>query len=177
MGFGRCSLDKKMIQPGSKFRFLHQKGGGTVYSQLANGKYHVELEEGFFVDVYANEIVEIKIDFSEINSVKNKDSIITNSNVIKNKKSKKNEPILDLHLNQSLQNINHLEMQLSYLKQWLLDCVANKYPFATIIHGDGNGILKKEVVLVLKKNKNIKEILPGDAFKYGTGATKIIFKY
>lgn len=166
-----------MIQPGSKFRFLHQKGGGTVYSQNANGKYHVELDEGFFADVHPNEIVEIKIDFSALQTVKNKDAKGKTTSNLRIAKRPKNEPVLDLHLNDKNTYSNCLETQITYLKSWLADCIKSKINSATIIHGDGEGILKKEVHLVLKSSSYIKEIAAANVFAHGTGATKIVFKY
>lgn len=173
-------IGNKMINSGSKFRFLHQKGGGIVYALNKNGTYHVELDEGFFADVKSNEIVEIKTDFQTIGKVKNKDNK-TNQNG--NKSDLKNNlklPTIDLHLKskaENNQNFHPLEVQIANFKTWLFEQITKKQTAGVVIHGDGNGILRNEILQILKSNKNVKESKQANPFEHGTGATHIIFKY
>lgn len=162
-----------MISTNTKFRFLHQKGGGIILSVNKNGTYHVLLDEGFEADVKQNEIVEIKTEFLDFKAVKNKDEKPAQN--ISKPAAKVQTPVLDLHLSKNSNHEFPLERQMSYFKVWINECLSKHVESAIVIHGDGDGILKNTIHKSLKANPKVKKFSQADAFKFGTGATQIWF--
>ncbi len=83
---------------------------------------------------------------------------------------------IDLHLTKDIINSpyfdpkNALSIQISILEKELDNAILKNITEMTIIHGIGEGILKKEVIKVLKNYPLVSEI------KEEYGKTKIIFK-
>ena len=87
------------------------------------------------------------------------------------------EKVIDLHYEKlppigpgaTTQHV--LEYQIKCLKQYLAKVELAGLKYVTIIHGKGQGILKKEVEHLLKMEKNVKLILP----KNSGGALEVYF--
>ncbi|MEO0895543.1 MAG: Smr/MutS family protein [Bacteroidota bacterium] len=68
-----------------------------------------------------------------------------------------------------------LKVQLEHFRKMLDKAIMDNYASLVVIHGVGEGTLRKEVHKVLKTIKQVKSVEKGDLNKYGNGATKIIF--
>ncbi|TAE48982.1 MAG: hypothetical protein EAZ89_14660 [Bacteroidetes bacterium] len=69
-----------------------------------------------------------------------------------------------------------LAAQLERLARALSDSLQYNYASMIVIHGVGEGKLKKEVHDILKKTRHVKDFEPADAKRYGQGATKVNFR-
>lgn len=84
--------------------------------------------------------------------------------------------VIDLHLSKDIIDSpyfdprNALSIQLDILEKELDNAIVSNTTELTIIHGVGEGVLKKEVQKILKSNKHIRE------FTNEYGKTKVIFK-
>jgi len=72
---------------------------------------------------------------------------------------------------QGLSNTEILELQLNELKRALRAAVNNMQDRLVIIHGIGKGILKEEVIRLLKADTAVSRIEPGWETGYGPGVT------
>lgn len=92
------------------------------------------------------------------------------------------EPELDLHIealsDHGEQMLPHeiLALQLETLARALSDALLQNYSSLTIIHGVGEGKLRKEVQQMLAKTAHVRFFQPADSRRYGQGATKAFFK-
>lgn len=95
---------------------------------------------------------------------------------------KRVEGEVDLHIEALTKNpfelapSEMLAFQLKHLEEKLSQALAENYASLVIIHGIGEGKLRKAVTDRLKKLPHIKEFSPADPKKYGNGATRVIFK-
>lgn len=90
---------------------------------------------------------------------------------------------LDLHLEALLPNANGmtnleiLNIQLASLQKYLQLAINHQQDKMVIIHGIGKGVLRNEVIKILKGNEHISTIESGWQAGYGFGATVVCFKY
>jgi len=88
------------------------------------------------------------------------------------------EAEIDLHIHElvedpgSLENQEILDFQKSYFEKCLESAIANHFLKVTIIHGVGNGVLRENILEILKKFEGI-EVLDASMQKYGIGAIEI----
>ncbi len=137
-----------------------------------------ETEEGFLLTYKAKELVFFSSDFE--NKMKNtfiKSKENTSSSKIKSKGAKSKALFeIDLHyekLPKKHQNLPIIEQQLHYAKMHLTQAHKRRVPRLVIIHGIGDGKLKKELINLLK----LFPVTISDASyqKYGQGATEVYF--
>jgi len=138
--------------------------------------------EGFEFSIFKFNIWTNSIQPKEIflkDQIAAKPTIVNTSNV---KKVGKNEPLeIDLHIHQildkfdKLSNYEMLQVQIARFEEVMTQNMGKKGTRVVFIHGVGNGVLKQEVIKVLKQK--YKSIYYQDAsFKeYGFGATMVIF--
>jgi len=69
-----------------------------------------------------------------------------------------------------------LRIQLEHLERSLSNALADNYQSMVVIHGVGEGVLRKAVRKKLQGLPHVKTIESGDPKKYGNGATRVIFK-
>ncbi|MEM7657502.1 MAG: Smr/MutS family protein, partial [Bacteroidota bacterium] len=111
---------------------------------------------------------------------------IEESEFVRIRKEDKPQPRLesevDLHIEAIVKNVHELapsemlKKQLDFLKQSLSDALVRNDASLVLIHGVGQGILKKEVEEILKHMPQVKSYGPADLRKYGNGATKVVFR-
>lgn len=179
------------MKEGCKVRFLNEKGKGVITKKISEYKVLVENEEGFEVEYFIKNLVEDKpskdyklytiendINLREKYSDYNKQH--KNYNYKKtNKIEIQNEIEIDLHIEElidshkGMSNSEILNIQTIYFRKELNNAIAKKIKKLIVIHGVGEGVLKKEIRKIL--NKNYPKIKYNDAQyrKYGYGATEI----
>jgi dsDNA-specific endonuclease/ATPase MutS2 len=90
---------------------------------------------------------------------------------------------LDLHIEhlidnyKGLNNAEMLQIQLNFLERYLTVAFRNKQDKMVIIHGVGKGVLRTEVIKILKANQFVEKTESGWQAGYGFGATIAYFKY
>lgn len=89
---------------------------------------------------------------------------------------------VDLHIEELVKNptalapSEMLRIQLQHLEQALSQALTDNHQSMVIIHGVGEGVLRKEVRKRLKGYPHVKSFEDGDPKRYGNGATHVIFK-
>ncbi|MCK4562000.1 MAG: Smr/MutS family protein [Flavobacteriaceae bacterium] len=166
---------------GDKIGLINDTLSGII---IKMDKHHITLEcdEGFTYNCKPNEIIQLK-NFDEALSNKNiHNSITEKGNVIpKNNKSRdlKKSSVLeiDLHMHQlidsekGMTNFEMLSIQLAAAKKKLEFAITKKAQRVVFIHGIGEGVLKNELHLMLKKYPV--EIFEASYTNYGQGATEV----
>lgn len=90
--------------------------------------------------------------------------------------------VIDLHLTEEIINSSHfdpkfsLDIQIDYLERKIDESLVMGYENVTIIHGIGEGILKKEVHKFLKSHPHIGDYVNEYHPLYGFGSTVANFK-
>lgn len=141
---------------GEKVLFLHETGTGKVIEVLPGGFYMIEDEDGFKKKYNAGEICKLhtkKLSKDElpelpIESLSKSSRKPLNSNI--------GIPEIDLHIEQLLDSTlnmsNHeiVQYQMKVLRHFMEDAMQKKYRKVLVIHGVGQGVLRREVHLYLR---------------------------
>lgn len=139
----------------------------------------VECQDGFLYSFKANEIVHSK-EWNKLITHHEKDLEKNPSNKKKNKfRSKKGKVIkeIDLHLHElvasekGMSNFEKLSLQLNTARKELESAISNKHQKIIFIHGRGEGVLKSELHLLLKKYPV--SFQDASYTEYGLGATEV----
>ncbi len=161
---------------GDKIIFSLGREKGVIIDIRKSGMVEVAMEIGMNVVVNSNEIA---IDYSTPDL--HQKPINTNRFYLdktKPKTLKKTSNAIDLHISASkklnLEEGKILSSQLEMLSKAINQALVEGTKELIIIHGVGEGILKKAVHEWLKKHKLVKVIAEADNAKYGKGATKVV---
>ncbi|AEW86260.1 DNA mismatch repair protein MutS [Flavobacterium columnare NBRC 100251 = ATCC 23463] len=173
-----------MFSKGDKVSVLDDNINGVVI-KIATDQVWIETEEGFELPFKSNELIligESGMDFSTTNfyAIKKEKEISKPKNSIKEKKSKKDETILevDLHIEKLVQstkgmnNYDILNIQIETAQRQLDFAIKNKIQKVVLIHGVGEGILKAELDFLLNRYSYI-SFQEASFQKYGFGATEV----
>ena len=93
-------------------------------------------------------------------------------------RSGEREAEVDLHIHELVEDFSMMEKAeiLEYQKKYFLRClesaIVNQFLKVTFIHGVGNGVLRDELLDILKKKEGI-EVLDAPMHKYGVGALEV----
>lgn len=165
------------MKKGDKVVFSLGREKGVIINVRPNKMVEVEMEIGMNVLVHHSEIA---IDFS-VDELHQK-PIKTNKFYIektKTKSIKKPTKDVDLHFSPAkiieLNTKHVLSAQLDLLSKALNQAIADGTKEFIIIHGVGEGVLKKAVHDFLKTHRLVKSFSAADFSKYGDGATKVNF--
>lgn len=96
--------------------------------------------------------------------------------------SKRKVVEIDLHIEELVKNplmmrpSDMLKTQMDHFKKALDAAILEHYEALVVIHGVGEGKLRKAVITHAKTLSQIKEIAPADPGRYGNGATKLVFE-
>jgi dsDNA-specific endonuclease/ATPase MutS2 len=160
-----------------KVRFLHESGYGVIKSVLAGNRYLVENESGIELVVYSHALGKI---YSEEYST---EIVYKDSTPIKQKsKEPQEDPEIDLHIEElidhfsRLSNYEILQCQIRYLDTFVQRMLSRNCRRFVVIHGVGEGVLKNEVRVALKKYTGV-SARDANAQKYGKGATLVEVNY
>lgn len=181
---------------GTKVRFLNEVGGGVVVKILSNFKVVVENEDGFDVEYFIKDLVDVKsasdykLDGLEHNlSVQEKIASESKEKQLENfyQKTKSLNRIetpeeieVDLHIEElidthhGMSNSQILDVQMANFKRELNIAIRKKVQRLIIIHGVGEGVLKSAIRQELYDCYPSIEHHDASYRKYGYGATEIL---
>jgi dsDNA-specific endonuclease/ATPase MutS2 len=163
---------------GDKIAVIDDRLEGIV-TAVSENNIHFETDEGFQYIYPMDKVVVIA---SELQEKLNKQKIISkdkDGKLQQKKKYKQNEiPVFDLHIEKIQARHKHLsvamilEIQMKEVERIIHKMKRSHYKQFILIHGEGKGILRKEIVKVLK----YKGLTYTDASyqKYGNGAILVI---
>jgi dsDNA-specific endonuclease/ATPase MutS2 len=169
--------------------FLNEVGGGIVKDYNATTQiYQIEDETGFERPFPENELAELIADQKNISidsaSLLNKNEQNQNSKsfVASDYIQKRNHFWeVDLHTHKIMQSEKGktaselLNYQLFVLKKTIRAVRDQNVQKLVIIHGEGKGVLRQEVVSYLQGLDGIKEFYDANFHEYGKGATTVEF--
>ncbi|MFK7000444.1 Smr/MutS family protein [Flavobacterium oreochromis] len=173
-----------MFSKGDKVSVLDDNINGVVI-KTAVDQVWIETEEGFQLPFRSSELIligESGLDFSKTNfyAVKKEKEIAKPKNFIRDKKSKKDETVLevDLHIEKLVQttkgmnNYDILNIQIETAQRQLDFAIKNRIQKVVLIHGVGEGVLKAELDFLLSRYSYI-SFQEASFQKYGFGATEV----
>ena len=178
-----------MFAKGDKVSVLDDAINGIVVK--VNGKIiTIETEDGFDLNFNESEliIIESSGDFlnniakTNFSSVAKEKEIPKARSFVKEKKSKKEEFVLeiDLHIEKlvpnkrGMSNYDILTIQTETVKRQMDFAQRNRIPKVVFIHGVGEGVLKAELDFLLGRYDNV-SFQDANYQKYGLGATEVYF--
>ncbi len=171
----------------------------TVLDDAINGKVKgfknniviIETEEGFDLEFEARELVKTTdnealkglFGSQSIQAVLKEKELPKKRSFVKEKKSKKEDFVLevDLHIEKlvpnkrGMSNYDILTLQADTAKRQLEFAIRNRMPKVVFIHGVGEGVLKAELDFLLGRYDGI-TFKDADYQKYGLGATEVYIK-
>ncbi|MEO8233878.1 MAG: Smr/MutS family protein [Flavobacterium sp.] len=178
-----------MFAKGDNISVLDDAINGVVLK--VSGKIvTIETEDGFELDYNEKELILIEstsdlmknISKTNFSSVAKEKEIPKPRSFVKEKKSKKEEFVLeiDLHIEKlvpnkrGMSNYDILNIQTETVKRQMDFALRNRIPKVVFIHGVGEGVLKSELDFLLGRYENI-TFQDANYQKYGVGATEVYF--
>ena len=166
---------------------LDEDISGKIVSIAGNNITIIDLD-GFQQQYLKNELVYQSIELSDLaNSIENISEIISEKEDKKHKNSLKVKPKerksprmeVDLHIHQlvpntrNMDNFEILNFQLETARRKIAFAIAKKIQKIVFIHGVGEGVLKYELIRVLKEHEGCLKFYDADYDKYRLGATEV----
>ena len=178
-----------MFAKGDNISVLDDAINGVVLK--VSGKIvTIETEDGFELDYNEKELILIEsssdlmnnISKTNFSTVAKEKEIPKPRSFVKEKKSKKEEFVLeiDLHIEKlvpnkrGMSNYDILNIQTETVKRQMDFALRNRIPKVVFIHGVGEGVLKSELDFLLGRYENI-TFQDANYQKYGVGATEVYF--
>lgn len=179
------------FEVGDKVSLLDEDALAYVLEILPKGNYRVELDDDFSTKmvVSASKLAPYSdISTYKTNKIKKKDTLLyKGTNMCASTKVQKfsqqalSKLVLevDLHIEKlvgskrTLINSEMLEIQLQKVTQVLTENRNNRGMKIVLIHGNGKGVLKNEILKLLKKNFSNYKVSDASMQKYGTGALEV----
>ena len=175
---------------GDHVRFLDQKGEGTIISKVGD-KFIVQDSDGFNWPMQESQLVlidltksdEIQLICKTPNKVKTNDAKSTTVKTTKTGGKGIQTKVVDLHQKalcfgtSKMSPIEIHKLQIQKILSTLNQERSHHGAQIIFVHGKGEGILRSELISVLKKNKNVSTYEDASYQKYGyQGAIKVIIK-
>lgn len=172
------------IRIGDKIKFLDSEGGGQVIAVSGNS-YRILTNEGFEETHQLNSILKVNEDLEK--SLKS--TFVPNGFMKSTKKVQKDSifktktPLIwevDIHIENLLDNFYHMSnyeivnYQLEKCEDILHKALKSKIHKLVIIHGKGQGVLRKEVHNLLYAFRL--DFKDADYMRYSGGATDVFFR-
>ncbi len=180
------------FQINEKVAFLNEAGGGVVRRIDESGFIYVEDETGFERPFRLNQLVRIhgeryQLSEEDFKKLQEKESNVVRKLTLQENKTtnKANTQILweiDLHIESLLEshfgmsNQEILTHQLKEFRNFINQAKTNHVKKLVVIHGVGEGVLKEEVLAILRKDEDV-SYKDADYMFYGKGATEITVRY
>ena len=171
------------VSIGDNVRFLNQTGGGIVID-ISDGKCVVRDDEGMDWPMSESELV--RIDGPEIygNGDSNKDRVYGKKPSSGNSGAQKTGLIeVDLHQSALITRKDQMspgeihEMQKQLIRRTVEQHRGTPGMQIVFIHGHGTGVLRKELIAYLNKNRSVCTYEDAEFHKYGyQGAIKVTIK-
>jgi len=134
---------------GERVLFLHDSGKGVILDISPDGTFQIEDEDGFRRKVHAGEICKIHSESIPVDTVPDNKLTVTRKNLSGNKT--KNRWEIDLHIDtltdstSGMTNHEIVQFQMKSLIRFLEEAQLKKVRKILIIHGVGEGVLRREV--------------------------------
>ena len=179
------------FEVGDKVSLLDEDALAYVLEILPKGNYRVELDDDFSTQmvVSASKLAPYSdISTYKTNKIKKKDTLLymgantgasTKVQKLSQQALSKHVLEVDLHIEKlvgnknSLMNGEMIEIQLRKVNQVLSENRNKRGLKIVFIHGNGKGVLKNEILKLLKKNFSTYKISDASMQKYGTGALEV----
>lgn len=175
------------MKRGEKVRFQNYEGDGIIIDVLENGNYHIQDNEGFDWIMPESEL--IKIDLREVFSISNNDTKCDNkadkNTVFRGKTGGKGTKMKEIDLHQRTlpgysRNMSGVEIH-ELQKKVIIDTLEKEKNHhgqqIIFIHGKGNGVLRNELMAILKKRIGTVIFEDANFHIYGfQGAIKVTIK-
>ena len=149
--------------------------------KFKNLKFYKEnnykIYKGYNTKLFATKIVDLNNSNFSIEDDKPSETLLPNK-----KPTDTNLLEVDLHIEkinadyQSLEPSVILAHQLSFFKSKLDYAITHRYKKVVFIHGVGNGVLKSEILKILKEYIDLKA-RDASFLKYGKGATEVLIEF
>lgn len=180
----------QIIEIGDKVEVLDEAISGRVVA-IKNEVISIETNDGFMMTFFVNELVKIHnsndlgsfFSSQSLSSVLKEKELPKKRSFVKEKKSRKDEFVLevDLHIEKlvpskrGMSNYDILTLQLETAKRQLDFAIKNRMPKLVFIHGVGEGVLKADLDFLFGRYDNI-SFQDANYQKYGLGATEVYIK-
>ena len=173
------------FEVGDKVSFLDDNAKAYVLENCSDGWVRIEMDDGFRTElrVKASQLAPCgHFQTYRPNKIKQKDIAIEGKTTPMMPKlaqqSLNKQPLeVDLHVEKlqvrNLVGEHVLEMQLAKAKEVLIQNKNKRGLKIILIHGNGKGILRNELLKLLKKNFSTYKITDASMQKYGTGAIEV----
>ena len=172
---------------GDKVSLLDEESRGYILEILPKGNYRVELDDDFSTQmvVSASKLAPYSdISTYKTNKIKKKDTLLYKGNAsnapkLSQQSLSKHVLEVDLHIEKlvgnknSLMNGEMIEIQLRKVNQVLSENRNKRGLKIVFIHGNGKGVLKNEILKLLKRNFSTYKVSDASMQKYGTGALEV----
>ena len=179
-------MEGRQFEIGDKIKFIDEDLSGVV-SKIENDQIFIKTDDGFEYPCQANEIIKAKSFEIQLSSTEDAEFLNQNEENLKNRtrksaKTNKIQPVMevDLHIHQlventrGLSNYNMLEIQLNTVKRKMEFAKSKRIQRIVFIHGVGEGVLKYELLRILKDYPV--QISEANYLKYGQGATEVFLR-
>lgn len=183
------------MKKGDKIRFLDAVGGGVIVQYDTNLQLvWVETDDGFDVGpIPANKcVVSETIDIYQrirvTTSLQQRKEVASTPPTpqiapAKRPKKKRDEWVIDLHLNalptngNGMNDVEKHQYQLRFFRMQMQQHMRHRGRRVVVIHGKGNGVLRNEIRQILKRDFGTQvEVHDADFSQYEEGATLIVVK-
>ena len=172
---------------GDKVSLMDEESRGYILEILPKGNYRVELDDDFSTQmvVSASKLAPYSdISTYKTNKIKKKDTLLYKDNAsnapkLSQQSLSKHVLEVDLHIEKlvgnknSLMNGEMIEIQLRKVNQVLSENRNKRGLKIVFIHGNGKGVLKNEILKLLKGNFSTYKVSDASMQKYGTGALEV----
>lgn len=179
-------MEGRQFEIGDRIKFIDEDLSGVV-SKIENEQIFIKTDDGFEYPCLANEIIKAKSFEAQLSSTEEVEFLNQNEENLKNwtrksVKTNKTQPVMevDLHIHQlventrGLSNYDMLEIQLNTVKRKMEFAKSKRIQRIVFIHGVGEGVLKYELVRILKDYPV--QISEANYLKYGQGATEVFLR-
>ncbi|MEA3341835.1 MAG: DUF2027 domain-containing protein, partial [Chloroflexota bacterium] len=178
--FHKDKNNKVLMPASSKFKikgakFSHE-GAYRTSSFLDTKAYFISITELAYHKAIASDLKAKKFD-ENVKEEKAKE--VKKESLIEKHQTAFGEAEVDLHIAELIDNItglsskDMLNIQKEYFIKTLESAIAEKFKKVTFIHGVGNGVLKNEIIKILRDYEGLKDQSASLA-KFGVGAIDVV---
>lgn len=183
-------MSRKIINIGDFVEVLDEDFKGKII-KMNDNEAVILTDDGFELTYTVDQLILVQdgsdikqaSSYAAITSAKNEKITVNHHKINTEKKSKKDEVVLeiDLHIEKLVKNFKHLtnfdilNIQVDTARHQLEFAIKNRIPKVVFIHGMGEGVLKTELDYLFGRYPEI-SFKEANYRKYGLGATEIYIK-
>ncbi|MFM7769795.1 MAG: Smr/MutS family protein [Bacteroidota bacterium] len=166
-----------LVEDSSGFAFEHE-----ISELVLVANHHKELQQYNSIALNARELLDRNIDANAVNEASKDFKKRYKDRLSSEMPSSKSDLEVDLHIHElvdhysGMSNGEIVELQMQHFERMLRIAEERKIKKIVFIHGVGQGVLRQEIRLHLRKYYPQCEFLDGNYQKYGHGATEVRFR-